>query len=248
MYVGKAGLWVGGNWARRDRVYLGRLRDHLAAVPSDIPFHTVAVYAGAAAFVLGGLMLQLEFTAAGGAFIVSVLYLIFAALWAKRIIGFPQIFGTWSGCAEELALVIAGLVVFASGPARNPAAIVTVGRNCLWRLRRPVRRRPFRLPQRDRGLHSEVDSVQSPLLGVRDGRRACGRRPRAHLGRFRAPRRASVDAHVRRVRCSRLGTAGDCATPRPHRLGRQLREPRPRRCGVGHCRAIAKTKAAGAAD
>ena len=42
-----------------------------------------------------------------------------ALLWLPRVIGFPRIFGTWLGFAEQFALVAAGLVVYAFLAPRN---------------------------------------------------------------------------------------------------------------------------------
>ena len=45
---------------------------------------------------------------------VAIPYLIFSLFWLPRVIGFPQLFGTWAGFLEEFALVAAALVVYAS--------------------------------------------------------------------------------------------------------------------------------------
>ena len=90
-------------------------------VPPDWPARTALAYAWAALFVAGGLMLQLRRTAKAGALLVAALFLPFALLWAKRVIGFPQIFGTWSGFCEQLALILGGLAAWASlRPAEAP--------------------------------------------------------------------------------------------------------------------------------
>jgi uncharacterized membrane protein YphA (DoxX/SURF4 family) len=61
-----------------------------------------------------GLALQWRRTAWVGALAAAILYSIFAWFWARRVVGFPQIFGTWTGFAEQLALVVAGIVAYTS--------------------------------------------------------------------------------------------------------------------------------------
>lgn len=83
-------------------------------VPEDWPARTALAYLWAGLFLAGGLLLQLRRTAMAGALLVAALFLPFALLWAKRVIGFPQLFGTWSGFAEQLAMILGGLAVLAA--------------------------------------------------------------------------------------------------------------------------------------
>jgi uncharacterized membrane protein YphA (DoxX/SURF4 family) len=86
-------------------------------VPDAMPGRTALAYAAALLFIAGGAALQLGGRfgsgAKAGAVLLAALYTVFTLLWARRVIGYPQIFGTWSGCAEELALVIGGLMAYA---------------------------------------------------------------------------------------------------------------------------------------
>jgi uncharacterized membrane protein YphA (DoxX/SURF4 family) len=101
-------------------------------VPADWPARTAFAYLWAALFVAGGVMLQLRRTAAAGALLVTALVLPFAALWAKRVIGFPQFFGTWSGLAEQLALILGGIAAWLT-------SVSTAGDPAERRLARTVR-------------------------------------------------------------------------------------------------------------
>jgi uncharacterized membrane protein len=81
-------------------------------VPPDWPARTQLAYAWAASFIAGGIMLQLRRTAAIGALVVAGLFLPFFLLWAKRVMGFPQILGTWSGFCEQLAFILGGIAAW----------------------------------------------------------------------------------------------------------------------------------------
>jgi hypothetical protein len=52
-------------------------------------------------------------TRAGGALVLSVLYVPYAWLWLPRAIGFSGMIGTWSGAGEQVALVTAGFMAHA---------------------------------------------------------------------------------------------------------------------------------------
>jgi uncharacterized membrane protein len=98
-------------------------------VPDEIPGRTTLAYIAAIALISGGVALQRPRTAWMGALGLAILYAIFALLWVPRVVGFPKIFATWSGTAEQLALAIGGVAAYASvrrraaGPAGGAAAI-----------------------------------------------------------------------------------------------------------------------------
>jgi uncharacterized membrane protein YphA (DoxX/SURF4 family) len=91
-------------------------------VPPDWPARTALACIWAALFVAGGIMLQNRRTAAIGALLVAALFIPFFLLWAKRVMGFPQIFGTWSGLAEQLTLILGGIAAWLTsvGTAHEP--------------------------------------------------------------------------------------------------------------------------------
>jgi uncharacterized membrane protein YphA (DoxX/SURF4 family) len=83
-------------------------------VPKDLPGRTALAYAVAIAFLIAGLALQWQRSAGRGASTLTVLYvLVLLLLHVPRIIAHPSVFVTWSGAAEQLALVAAGLVAYA---------------------------------------------------------------------------------------------------------------------------------------
>jgi uncharacterized membrane protein YphA (DoxX/SURF4 family) len=103
----------------------------IQALPFDVPHRTALAYVAAAGLLSAGVAIQWRRSAQAGLLVLTILYLIFALLWLPRVIGFPQLFGTWAGFLEEFALVAAALVVYASllprGSARQVRA-AQVGR------------------------------------------------------------------------------------------------------------------------
>jgi len=81
-------------------------------VPEEVPHRRMLAYAAACLFLLGGLAVQWGRTRAGGSLALAVLFMPYAWLWLRRVIGFPGVIGTWSGLGEELALVTAGLMAY----------------------------------------------------------------------------------------------------------------------------------------
>ena len=82
-------------------------------VPKETPFYAFLAYAAALLLCGAGLALQWRRTAAAGALILAALYFIFALLWSRRIVSHPEIFAVWSGTAEQVALTVGGLAVYA---------------------------------------------------------------------------------------------------------------------------------------
>ncbi len=93
-------------------------------VPEDAPRHAILVYIGAALLIGGGAAVQWPRTRRTGGALLALIFLVFALLWARRVIGFPQILGTWLGTAEELAIALGGCALFLPllPPGRQPAA------------------------------------------------------------------------------------------------------------------------------
>ena len=83
-------------------------------VPGTVPGRTVLAYALAAALLLGGLATNWRRTAAAGAAVLCILFgLIAVVLHGPQVLIHPQVFGAWSGFAEQLAPSSAGLVACA---------------------------------------------------------------------------------------------------------------------------------------
>jgi uncharacterized membrane protein YphA (DoxX/SURF4 family) len=82
-------------------------------VPKELPGRTTLAYAAAAAFLLAGLAMQWRRTSARGALALGALYgLGVILLHVPRVIAHPAVIVTWSGVAEQLALVAGGVVAY----------------------------------------------------------------------------------------------------------------------------------------
>jgi uncharacterized membrane protein YphA (DoxX/SURF4 family) len=82
-------------------------------VPAETPGRVALAYAAAATQLAGGLALQWRRPARIAGPVLAALYLAFTLLWVRRILVVPQIMAVWGGAAEELTLVIAGLLIWA---------------------------------------------------------------------------------------------------------------------------------------
>jgi uncharacterized membrane protein YphA (DoxX/SURF4 family) len=60
--------------------------------------------------------------------LLTILYFICSLLWLSRIIGFPRIFGSWSGFAEQFALATSGVVACLL-LARRASALTRIARS-----------------------------------------------------------------------------------------------------------------------
>ena len=83
-------------------------------VPDGMPGRRIFAYITAGVFLVAGIAMQGRRTARVGSVALMCLYSIFALFWLRRIVAYPHIFGTWSGTAEQLALVMGGLAIYAS--------------------------------------------------------------------------------------------------------------------------------------
>jgi uncharacterized membrane protein YphA (DoxX/SURF4 family) len=86
----------------------------IQALPFAVPHREALAYAAAACLLSAGLAVQWRPSAKAGLLALAVIYLLFAMLWLPRVIGFPQLFGTWGGMLEEMAPAAAGAVACAS--------------------------------------------------------------------------------------------------------------------------------------
>lgn len=91
----------------------------IQALPLAVPYRDVFAYTVAGCLLAGGVAIQWRRTARSGAVVLAVIYLMFALFWLPRVIGYPQIFGTWLGFFEELSLVAAAMIVYASSAPRD---------------------------------------------------------------------------------------------------------------------------------
>jgi uncharacterized membrane protein len=90
----------------------------------SVPHREALAYIAAVCLLLAGATIQWRRTAQAGAVLLAILYFIFALFWVPRVIGYPRIFGTWGGFLQELSLVAAAVVVYASLAPRGSAQAV----------------------------------------------------------------------------------------------------------------------------
>ncbi len=100
-------------------------------VPPEIPHRQLLAYAAAALMFAAGAGLQWRKTKSRALLLAALIYTPFAWLWLRRVIGFPQLSGTWSGFAEQLAPVIAAIFAYGCSVTANgrwPARLVAAAR------------------------------------------------------------------------------------------------------------------------
>ena len=86
----------------------------IQALPFTVPHRAALAYVAAAGLLSAGVAIQWRRSARAGLLVLAILYFIFALLWLPRVIGFPQLFGTWGGFLEEMSLVSASVIAYAS--------------------------------------------------------------------------------------------------------------------------------------
>jgi uncharacterized membrane protein len=92
-------------------------------VPADLPRRTMLVYVTAILLLAGGAAVQWRRTLDAGLLLLAFLYLLAACLWLPRVIGYPQLIGTWSGFAQQFSLTVAAITVYAmAAPLEAPWA------------------------------------------------------------------------------------------------------------------------------
>jgi uncharacterized membrane protein YphA (DoxX/SURF4 family) len=88
-------------------------------VPNTVPHRIALACIVAVCFLLAGAAVQWQRTARIGFPVLAILYFMAALLWLPRVIGYPRMIGTWLGFAEELTLVLAAIIGYASLAPRN---------------------------------------------------------------------------------------------------------------------------------
>jgi len=107
----------------------GDLASLLEPVPKDLTGRTALAYAVAVACLLGGLAMQWGRTAGLGALALTALYSLVAILFhVPRIFEHPSVFVTWSGTAEQLALVAGGMIAYAFCAHLEPTTVERISR------------------------------------------------------------------------------------------------------------------------
>jgi uncharacterized membrane protein YphA (DoxX/SURF4 family) len=103
---------------------LGLLRGDFTVVwhpvSEGLPGRVVLAYLTAILFILAGLAIQWRRFRVVGGVALGVLFALLSLPWLTRVIGFPQMIGTWVGYGEQLALAL-GAAMIALLPG-NPGA------------------------------------------------------------------------------------------------------------------------------
>jgi uncharacterized membrane protein len=97
-------------------------------VADGFPARSAVVYLSAGAFLASAVGLLFRRAAPVAAIVPTAVYLLFVWGWITRIILKPDVFGVWSGCAEELVLVIAGVLLITAGRPGRSGTVVPVAR------------------------------------------------------------------------------------------------------------------------
>jgi len=96
-------------------------------VQETVPYRTALAYLAGTALLAAGVAVHWRRTAGAGLLVLAVLYFLGTLLWMPRVIHYPQLFGVWSGSAEEFAPAVAAVMAYAasgkrwSGPAMGAA-------------------------------------------------------------------------------------------------------------------------------
>ncbi|MEP6992810.1 MAG: hypothetical protein ABJA80_17875 [bacterium] len=83
-------------------------------VQPGVPYRTALAYVVAACLIAAGIAVQFRTAARHGLAVLAVLFALAAFLWLPRVIGYPQIFGTWGGFNEQFILAVAAMIGYVS--------------------------------------------------------------------------------------------------------------------------------------
>lgn len=83
-------------------------------VPADIPHHLALARAAAIYELVAGVGMLWRGSRRVSALLLTAVYTIFVLLWVDRVVAHPLVYDNWGNVFEELSLVAAGVVVFAS--------------------------------------------------------------------------------------------------------------------------------------
>jgi uncharacterized membrane protein len=92
----------------------GEFATNWQRVKDAIPFHGALAYGTATLELIGGAALFWRASARWGAGVLTLVYSVFALIWACVILGAPLAWDSWGNLFEELSIVIAGAAVYAS--------------------------------------------------------------------------------------------------------------------------------------
>jgi uncharacterized membrane protein len=95
-------------------------------VRATVPYRLELLYITGMALMSAGLAVQWRRTNRAGLIALGVLYLLAALLWLPRMIGFPELFGVWSGFAEQFSMVVAVVLTLAATRAGEGTTSATM--------------------------------------------------------------------------------------------------------------------------
>lgn len=202
----------------------------IQALSHHIPGREILAYIAAVSLVAGGAAILWRQTARAGAWMLGVIYLIFAVFWLPRFytaphaLGFriPLLIGMLAGVAQQLVLVAAAAIVYASLTTHNSA----------WRSKAPLlvgwtfglSSIVFGLGhltgvQGSGGHGAEVAAFGRQLLG--DNHWHCFRvcRPCHTLRNAGCSGGATACADAVRFQRARLSAGNSFSSPQPHTVG-----------------------------
>ncbi len=83
-------------------------------VGANVPHREALAYLTAVVEILAGIAILWRRTARIGAAMLAILYSVFTLLWVAQVFVTPRVYDAWGNVFEELALVIAAKVIYAS--------------------------------------------------------------------------------------------------------------------------------------
>ena len=83
-------------------------------VPPAFPLHQPLVFLTGAMLAIGGLAVFTRPSARAGLLLIVAVFMFAEIFWARRIIYFPNLFGTWAGFGEQFAPVVGAALCYLS--------------------------------------------------------------------------------------------------------------------------------------
>lgn len=83
-------------------------------VPTDIPHHLAVARAAAIYELVAGVGMLWRRTRRLSALLLTAIYTVFVLLWVDRVVAHPLTYDNWGNVFEELSLVAAGVIVYAT--------------------------------------------------------------------------------------------------------------------------------------
>lgn len=93
-------------------------------IPPDLPGYHILAYAAGGLLILGGIGISGAWAPRLSALAVAIVYALFAAPWAVRVVRFPEMFGTWGGLTEQISLIVAAILIGTEGGSPHRARVV----------------------------------------------------------------------------------------------------------------------------